>query len=197
MLTHHGVRNLTSPKRVNAFVQAVWDINQLFFAYCKEAEDSDSPSDTLSGDDLVDSIESALGKRRQSGLHANLHSFERTETDISEEFGRCRSSEVDPSLVLDRVLGSSQVGIVFLEEFVATVLERSLDAITEESWRATRIDSTKAVCFDDFAPAIHVALVDLAVDLATTLDEIERCDGPVRETAGHEASESACLLQSY
>jgi hypothetical protein len=126
-------------------------------------------------------------------LHADFDGFERAETDVSEELSRSGTSEIDPSLVLDSSLGSSQIGVELLEELVASIFERALDAVAEESGRATGVNATDAVCFDDLTPAVQVASVELCIDLTTAFDKIERCHGPVSETAGHKATESACL----
>ena len=92
-----------------------------------------SPSKTLGLDDLVDAIHGACGERRHSRLHANFDGFEGTETDVSEKLGRSRTSEIDPSLVFDSSLRSSQIRVELLEEFVASVFERALNAVAEES----------------------------------------------------------------
>jgi hypothetical protein len=142
-----------------------------------------SPSNTFSLDDLVDAVHRARSERRHSRLHSNFDGFKRTETNVSEELSRSGTSEIDPSLVLDRSLGSSQIGVELFEELVASVFERALNAVAEESGRATGVDATDAVCFDDLTPAVQVASVELCIDLTTTFDEIERCHGPVRPQA--------------
>ena len=60
-------------------------------------------------------------------MHADLDSFEGTETDISEEFSRGGTGEVDPGLVFDGILLANLVGVELLEEFVAAVFESALD----------------------------------------------------------------------
>ena len=130
-------------------------------------------------------------------MHADFDSFERAETDVSEELSRSRTSEIDPSLVLDSGLRSSQIRVELLEEFVASVFEGALDAVTEEGGRATGVDTTDAVRFDDLAPAVQVTRVELCIDLTTAFDKIEGCYGPVSETTGHKAAESACLRTKY
>lgn len=53
------------------------------------------------------------------------------------------------------------------------------------------------IASNDLAPAVHVAFVHLRVDLATTLHEIERSDGPMRDTAGHKTAEGTGLDQAH
>ena len=142
---HHRVGNLSTPERVQALVQ---------------------PAHTLRRNDLGHPIPSPLRERRERSLHPHLHSLERTESNISEEFGTSRTSKIDPGLVLVRIIGSDEIGVSFLEELVAAVFERALDAVAEEGWAAAGVDPAIAVGGDDFAPAVDVAGVHFCVDLA-------------------------------
>ena len=103
---HHGIRNLATPERCNAFVET---------------------SDTLTADDFADAVECAVCEWWKCGLHTNLDSFERTETDVGKEFSGGGTSEVDIGLVLDGVLLADLIRVELLEELVAAVFESALD----------------------------------------------------------------------
>lgn len=138
------------------------------------------PSDALRADDLGDAVEGALRERRHGRLHAHLDGLERAQPDVREELRARGAREVDPRLVLRRALRARQVAVVLLEELVAAVLQRALDAVAEEGRRAARVDPAVPVGRDDLAPPVHVAFVELAVDLAPAFDEVEGGYGPVR-----------------
>ena len=87
----------------------------------------DLPSDALSADNLVDTVESSSSERWNSRLHSDLHSLKRTETNIGEELGGRRTSKIDPSLVLLRTLLTRKIRVELLEELVAAVFEGTLD----------------------------------------------------------------------
>ena len=158
---HHGVRDLTSPERVQALVET---------------------SSAFLCNDLGDTIEGAFGEWRDGGLHADLHGFEWAEGNIGDEFGRGRGSQVERGLVLISIFSPDEIRVEFLEEFISAVFESSLCAVTEEGRGPSGVDSTEAFSAADLAPSLEVTSVHLRVDLATTFDQIEGCDSRVGET---------------
>jgi len=197
---HHRVRDLAAPEGVDSFVEAGWVVSdgapQTSRSTLSQIS-ANSPRYTFGFDDLADSIHGSSGEGRHGSLHAHLDGFKRAETDISKELGRRGPCEVDPSLVRDGCFGAGQIGVELLEELVAAVLEGSLDAVAEEGRRTASVDAAEAVGFDDLAPAVHVARVELAVDLAAAFDKVEGCHGPVGEAAGHQAAECARLGEQW
>lgn len=92
-----------------------------------------SRSNTISGDDLVDTGDSRVGERREGGLHADLDGFHGNEGDIGKELGGGGTGKEDEGLVLDGVFGTGHVGVGLLEVLVETVLGGSLHRVTDQS----------------------------------------------------------------
>ena len=146
---HHGVRNLASPKRIQALVES---------------------GTTFLCNDRGNAIESACCEWGDSSLHADLDSFEGTESNIGDEFSRSTSCQVDRRLVLIGVFSPDEVRVEFLEEFVSSVFEGSLCAVAEESWRPSSVDSAESFGAANLAPGLEVASVHLGVNLATAFN---------------------------
>jgi len=102
---HHSVRDLTSPKRIQPLVES----SKTFFS-C----------------DCADPIEGAFCERRDRGLHPDFDSFKWAKSNIGDEFGRGTGSKIEPCFVLGSVFWSCEIGILFLEEFVSSILEGTL-----------------------------------------------------------------------
>ena len=82
---HHGIRDLTAPQRVYAFVETVRvrSVIRSTPAY----DDFDVPGDAFGSDDLGDAVEGALGEGWHGRLHADFDGFEGTESKIGYELG--------------------------------------------------------------------------------------------------------------
>lgn len=80
----------------------------------------------LSSDDR-DSVQGAGGERRDGSLHADLDSLEWAKGNVRKKLGRGTSSKIEPSPVPVGIFLSYEVGVLFLEEFVAAVLESTLE----------------------------------------------------------------------
>ena len=98
---HHGVRDLSSPERLQALVQAR-------HALCRG--------------NLVPAFEGATGKGGDGSLHADFDCFPWTKEDVGEEFGRGGGGEVECCAVFVGGFFAYDVGVLFLEDFVKTVL---------------------------------------------------------------------------
>ena len=158
MTYHHGVRNLSGPQWSNTLVK---------------------PSNTLSSHNLANTIERSLRERRHSSLHPDLHSLERTKSNIGQELCRSRTSQVYSRLILHSILLSSKIGVELLEEFIPAILQSSLNRVSEEGGRTTCVQSAKAFGTHDGTPTFDVAFVEFGIDLSAAFYEVERCYAPV------------------
>ena len=98
---HHGVRDLSSPERLQALVQS---------------------SHSLGRSDLVPTLEGSAGEGGDGSLHADFDGFPWTKEDVGEEFGGCRGGEIECCTVFMGGFFAYDVGVLFLEDFVETVL---------------------------------------------------------------------------
>lgn len=115
-------------------------------------------------------------------MHADLDGFEWTEGKIGDELGGGTSCQVDRRLVLVGILSADEIGVEFLEEFIPSVFEGSLCAVTEESRGPASVDATESFGTCNLSPGLEVTSVHLGVDLATTFDKIEGGDSSVSKT---------------
>ena len=120
---HHGVRNLSTPQRVQPFVKPVWP-NQK--QYPNQSQASCSPSSAFLSRDCRDSTEGPRSEGRNCRLHSHLHGLKWTKRYISDEFGRSAGAEIQPGLVFVCVLFPSQVRVEFHEILVSAVFECTL-----------------------------------------------------------------------
>ena len=72
--------------------------------------------------------ERALGRR----LNLDLGHLERAECDVCEDLGRRGGSEPDCRLVIGGHLFASDVHVVVLKDFIETVLEETLEGVTDK-----------------------------------------------------------------
>ncbi len=157
---HHGVGDLAAPERVDALVQ---------------------PGGALLGHDLADAVKGALVRVRDGALGADLDGLKGAERNVGEELGRRGRGEVEARLVLGGGLGPREVGVGLLEVLVPAVLEGALGRVAEQRRGPAGEDAADALGAEDFAPRLDVARVELGVDLAAGLDEVEGRDGGVGE----------------
>ena len=106
--------------------------------------------------------------RRQGGLVLHLHRLERTQEQVGNELGRCRRSQVHKD-----VGSANQVGIRLLEVLVTTVLERTLQTISDESRRKPGVDLVQPFSPDNLLNTGIVRGVQVLVNLQSALDEIQ------------------------
>lgn len=126
-----------------------------------------------------DTLHGASESGWDSGLHSDLDSLERTETYIGNEFCRGGRRQVENGLVLGGSLLSSQLAVQVLEVFVEAILAGTLDGVSHERWAPTSKDTANALCFADLSPGFEVTFVEVGIDLASTFDQVKRCDGSV------------------
>ena len=125
------------------------------------------------------------GERRwHSGLHADLDCFERAKTDVRNELGRGRSSQVKSGFVLLSSLFTCELAVEVLEVFVEAVFARALYRVTEKGWTEACEDTAETFSPCNDSPGLEIALVELRVDLTTAFDEIEGSDCGVCDTLG-------------
>jgi hypothetical protein len=158
---HHRVGDLATPKRIDTLVQT---------------------SPTLLSSHSTDAIKGTLVRVGHSSLHTNLDRFEGAQGNVSEELGRSRRSEVEPSLVLVRGFRSCKVGVGLFEVFVETVFEGALSRISKERRTPTGEDAPDPFSAEDLTPGLDITRIELRVDLSASLDQIKRCDSSMRET---------------
>lgn len=61
-----------------------------------------------------------------------------------------------------------------LEELVSTILKGTLNRITDESWAPASEDSSDAFSPTNLSPGLEITLIELRIDLTSTLDEVKR-----------------------
>ena len=146
---HHGVRDLTSPERIQSLVET-----------CKSFLCSDG----------VDSVQSTGSEWRDGCLHANLDGFEWAESEISNEFSRSGGSQVDGCLVLGSVFRTDNVTIELLEILISSIFESSLGRVSKEGWGPSCVDTTETFGTSNLPPGLEVTGVQLGIDLTTAFD---------------------------
>jgi hypothetical protein len=127
-------------------------------------------------------VERAPERALQAALHADLDGLEGAQGNVREELGRRGRGEVESRPVLDGGLGADRVGVGLLEVLVPAVLEGALGRVPEQRRAPAREDAAEALAAVYLAPGLEVARVQLGVDLAAGLDEVERGDARVRES---------------
>lgn len=148
---HHGIRDLSPPKRLQAFVQA---------------------GGALLTRDLAPSFPHGGRIRRQGRLHADLDRLKRTQRHIGEELCRGGRAQVHDGF---GSVGEQLVAIEVLEDFVEAVLAGALEGVADESGGPAEEDATEAFFAINGPPGREVGAVDVGVDLPAAFDEIERC----------------------
>jgi hypothetical protein len=87
---------------------------------------ANSPCHALLRGNGTDALEGTCEGRRNGGLHADFDSFKGTKTDIGDEFGGGRTSEVNRSLVLDRIVLAGKHRVQVLEVLIEAIFRGSL-----------------------------------------------------------------------
>lgn len=124
--------------------------------------------------DGVDPLEGAGEGRWNRCLHADLDRLEGAETNIGEKLGGSRGSQVETGLVFFGVLFSHKLGIEVLEVFISSVFETTLNGVTGECGTPASKYSSHTLSPADLSPGFKITLVEIRIDLTSTLDEIER-----------------------
>lgn len=168
---------------------------QLFFAK-KKKKAHYSPASAFLGNNTRNTAEGSLDFGWDGGLHAHLDSLKWAEGNIRDELRRRTSRQVKGSLPASCSVLSDKVAVELLEEFIATVLECTLGlfpdtsvsilsishfscvpsayAVSEESRAPASKHAPQAFCMADGFPALHIALVQVGINLPTALDKIQR-----------------------
>lgn len=140
---HHCIGDLSPPQWIQPFIQ---------------------PSDALLRSHLPPAISQRIGKRWQCRLHADLDGLQGAKRDVGEEFCGCRSRKVDDGFV---GRGEHLVAIDVLEDFVETVLARTLEGVADQGWRPAEEDAPEAFFGVDCTPGLDIGAIEFGVDLAT------------------------------
>ena len=139
----HGVRDLTSPKRVQTLVKT---------------------SIPFLRNNLAPAFTKIVCKRRQCSLHADLEGLEGAQEQIGNGLSSGRSTEVNDGFV---GVGEQLLAIGVFEELVGAVLASSLERVSNESGGPAEEDTAESFFTEDCAPGLEIGLVKLAVYLAT------------------------------
>ena len=163
---HHGIWDLSAPKRLQALVQ---------------------PRGALFTCDLAPSFAHRGRIRRQGRLHADLDRLKGTQRHIGEEF--CRGGRAQVYNGLGSV-GEQLVAVQVLEDFVEAVLAGSLKGVADEGGGPAEEDAAEAFLAVDGPPGRDVGAVNVGVDLAAAFDEIQGCHScdlhcQIRSSSGH------------
>ena len=88
---------------------------------------SSLPSSAFLTSNGRNSIESPVRKWWHSSLHSNFYGFERTETNVGNEFSRGTSGKVKHCFIFGGSFFAGEIGISLLEIFVESVFGSALD----------------------------------------------------------------------
>ena len=108
------------------------------------------------------------------GLHLHLDRLHWAQSNVGEEFCRCRGSQVQGGLVQICVLLSDHVGVGVLEELVEAELAQALHGVANGSGRPAQEEPPHALLGHGELEAIAQALVLLLVHLQPALHQVER-----------------------
>ena len=99
-------------------------------------------------------------------MDLDLGHLEGAQRNIGKDFCASRARKPDERLVLVGILLPSKVAVEVLEDFVETVLERSLERVSDKRRAETFPDTLRTLlCHDEF-DARYGALVFAGVDLS-------------------------------
>ena len=110
----------------------------------------------------------------RAGLDLDLGHFEGAESDISEDFSRGGTGKPDGRLVFLGELLAGKVHVGILEDFVETVLEHSLERVTDESGAEALPDTPGALLGDERLEAGNETGIFFRVHLIKVGEETKR-----------------------
>lgn len=150
-------------------------------------------TNTLALQDLAETADKTAG---ESGIgdETDTGSLKRAESNIGEELGGGRRSEVDGGAVVGSGLVAELVDGLLLEELVTTELEGTLEEVTGEGRADTSPDGAEALLANDLPEATDQAAVVLdGVKLDGGLDaaEITRSASEARYRGGEKSASAA------
>lgn len=163
----HGVGDLPAPEGRDALVQ---------------------PGHALLAHHLAPPLAQVLGVRGEGGLHADLDRLEGAQEDVGDELGRRGGAQVDERPVR---VGEEVVAVLVLEDLVEAVLAQALEGVADERGGPAEEDPAEALGREDAAPGLEVGRVQLAVDLSSGLDQVERGHERVGWAARYDPSQHA------
>jgi len=167
---NNGVRNLSSPERLEASVETVG---------------------TLGAVDLVETLDAALGEGAGlGGLHTDLQGFPGAKQNIGDELSASRGDSPTDGLILGGVLTSGS-SVNILEDFVETEFTEALAGVTDESRQPTEGETLEAFSSLDLSETVTDRLVETGTSLHSALDNIERANNGVSDTAGKDTTSHA------
>lgn len=166
----HCVGDLAAPERDQAVVEA---------------------AEAIFGNRLAPAFAQRVGVWRERRLHAHLDGLEGAEEDVGDELGGRGCAQVDEGRV---GIGEGALAVEVLEDFVEAVLARALKGVADKGGRPAedcagglvfvtrlrseedRTNATHALLGGNGAPCLHIALVDVGVDLTSAFDQVEGRD---------------------
>lgn len=158
----------------------------------------DLPGHALLGDNGGNTAECASQVRRDGCLHAHFDGLEGAQSHVGDQLRGGTGCQVERSLPLVGAFLADQVTVELLEEFVAAIFECSLGlsvcvsfthlgldwvsyTVAEERGAPACKHTPEALGSTDLVVGLHVALVEIGVDLTTTFDQIQRSHCGVSE----------------
>lgn len=123
---------------------------------------------------LHGSTESGREGTGRAGLDLDLGHFERAESDVGEYLSRGGTSEPDEGFVFFRVLLAGEVHVGIFEDFIETVLEHSLQRVTDKGGSESFPDTARALLSDEGFDTWDEALIFSGVHLKKFLSDISR-----------------------
>lgn len=131
-------------------------------------------TDALVLKDLAESTHQT-GSKVGLGDKPDTSGLKRAESNVGDEFGSSGRSEVDGSSVVGGGLDTKHVDALFLEQFVATELEGTLQEVSGGRGAKAGQESAGAFVLDELAEsANHASVVGLRVELDLRLDTAQK-----------------------
>ncbi len=149
---------------------------------------------------LVEASSSFLGEFLVSGtelggegsglgsLHSDLKGLHGAEEAISDDLSAGRGKEETDCLVL-LGLGAEDVFVDILEDLVEAELSETLHGVADDGGLPSEEESFNSCLSLDGGQSVAQRLVDLGVDLLSALDEVQRSDDGMGQTASEDSSD--------
>merc|ERR1719422_2284021 len=166
---HHGVGDLSSPKRNQGLVETI----EAFLLQ-----------------NFWESSSQGCGEGSNwRSLNSDLARLHWRQSNVSKELSRSRGSQVEGCSVQEGVLLSDHVRVDLLEDLVESKLAETLGRVANGSGSPAKEESSSPTLGHGDLEAVTKRLVLLLVYLEPALDQVEGGDGGVGDAAGEDATE--------
>jgi len=145
----------------------------------------------ISSDGSQGGAKSGGESSRDGGLDLHLDHLHGAKGDISENFGRSRTSQVNESTVFVGGMLTNHGGVEVLEEFVETEFQAALSGVTDQSRQPALEQGGHTLFGGDQFNRGDKALVLGGINLHVALSNIKRSDSQVGQAATEDTANAA------